>query len=255
MCTSKIPPEGVHVYNAFLHAHTSARKMKVRHFRNGKELPWIVNDENYDFNYQTNRVLNNEVLLLPGDQLISECTYDTMWKNGSSVIGGHSTTDEMCMVFLAYYPAVDAWNLIGCQDAMQRNNLLNFLGIERLGSGNDPIVQAPAELKDLRFSEVVERFPWTDESRAEYEWIQRYGPHGGICLPLGPVPMVGFYPHTEEYTVPDQCSPNGIESSLPPGGGPSTIVPPGDYNDSDSLKIAKFQFTLLVLFSLTLYQF
>lgn len=31
--------------------------MRIRHFRGNSELPWIINDENYDFNYQTNRRL------------------------------------------------------------------------------------------------------------------------------------------------------------------------------------------------------
>ena len=63
------PAEGVTAYNAFLHAHTSARGMRIRHFRDGVELPWMISDENYDFNYQTNRRFPQEVKILPGDQI------------------------------------------------------------------------------------------------------------------------------------------------------------------------------------------
>ena len=45
------------------------RKLKLRHFRDGKELPWIANDDNYDFNYQQNHPLANPVKVLPGDQM------------------------------------------------------------------------------------------------------------------------------------------------------------------------------------------
>jgi len=43
--------------------------MKLRHFRNGKELPWILNDPHYDFDFQQNAHLPKEVTVLPGDQL------------------------------------------------------------------------------------------------------------------------------------------------------------------------------------------
>jgi len=43
--------------------------MRIRHYRNGKELPWIINDENYDFNYQTNRRLPEPVTIMRGDQI------------------------------------------------------------------------------------------------------------------------------------------------------------------------------------------
>ncbi len=73
--------------------------MRIRHYRAGYELPWIINDENYDFNYQTNRRLPKEVTILPGDQITAECVYDTHWKNGDTVLGGSSTDDEMCRWF------------------------------------------------------------------------------------------------------------------------------------------------------------
>jgi len=45
----------------------------VRHFRNGTELPWLDYDEHYDFDFQQNKPLVNEIVVLPGDQL----TYGT----------------------------------------------------------------------------------------------------------------------------------------------------------------------------------
>ena len=45
------------------------RKLKIRHFRNGKELPWLASDDNYNFDYQQNRPLLEEVKIFPGDQL------------------------------------------------------------------------------------------------------------------------------------------------------------------------------------------
>lgn len=43
--------------------------MLFRHFRNGTELPWIGQDKHYDFDYQENRPLTENVNILPGDQM------------------------------------------------------------------------------------------------------------------------------------------------------------------------------------------
>lgn len=45
------------------------RKLRLRHFRNGTELPWLATDDNYDFDFQQNRPLLEEITILPGDQL------------------------------------------------------------------------------------------------------------------------------------------------------------------------------------------
>lgn len=45
--------------------------MKFHHFRGNKELPWIVNDETFSFNYQQYRVLNEHVKIYPGDLLVA----------------------------------------------------------------------------------------------------------------------------------------------------------------------------------------
>ena len=37
------------------------RKARLRHFRNGTELPNIANDDAYDFDFQEYRVLKEEV--------------------------------------------------------------------------------------------------------------------------------------------------------------------------------------------------
>lgn len=47
----------------------AGRKERIRHFRGDEELPFIANDEHYDFNYQNNRHFRTELKLLPGDHL------------------------------------------------------------------------------------------------------------------------------------------------------------------------------------------
>jgi len=179
--------------------------MRIRHYRNGSELHWIINDENYDFNYQTNRRRPEEVLILPGDQITAECIYDTNWKGGKSVIGGQSTDDEMCMVFLAYYPEIP--ELVGCQDEPDIQAMLDFLGIQAVdrSSGSDPEVTVPEELKGKLFSEVVEEFDWTAEKREQYQLLHQFGNHSTTCQPQN-YKVVGTYPSGNIYEPPPkQC--------------------------------------------------
>ena len=49
------------VFSAFLHTHLLGVGLRIRHFRNGTELPYLASDMNYDFNYQEQRFLNPEV--------------------------------------------------------------------------------------------------------------------------------------------------------------------------------------------------
>lgn len=47
----------------------SGRRMRLRHYRDGKELPWLSSDDNYNFDYQQNRPILEEIKIFPGDQL------------------------------------------------------------------------------------------------------------------------------------------------------------------------------------------
>ena len=53
--------------------------------------------------------ITNNITILPGDDLILECYYNSMNRD-SMTWGGTSTLDEMC-VFLFVYPKQDA---VGC---------------------------------------------------------------------------------------------------------------------------------------------
>lgn len=77
-CTENaIPKDGINVILTLVHAHLSGRKIRLRHFRKGKELPRVAEDNNYDFNYQQSRPLKKEVKILPGDDFMVECEYNT----------------------------------------------------------------------------------------------------------------------------------------------------------------------------------
>jgi hypothetical protein len=59
----------------------------------------------------------------------TECTYDSTWNNGKSVIGGYATTAEMCNTFLWYYPKIP---LEFCTSTFNKPALMETLGIESI---------------------------------------------------------------------------------------------------------------------------
>ena len=67
------------VIGVIFHGNDIAREMKLRHFRNNVELPWIDSDKNYDSFYQSVRLfeqpvtIENQVSYI--FQYISECPF------------------------------------------------------------------------------------------------------------------------------------------------------------------------------------
>lgn len=81
-CTSECTSHGIQdgpikFFSGVLHSHLAARKMRLRHIRNGQELPVLMEDNNYDFNFQSSRIPKSEFEVLPGDELLLECDYET----------------------------------------------------------------------------------------------------------------------------------------------------------------------------------
>jgi len=71
------PQTGIRLVSVVLHSHLAGKKLRLRHIREGRELPPVAEDSNYDFKYQQARVLPQEVSVLPGDELVTECVYQT----------------------------------------------------------------------------------------------------------------------------------------------------------------------------------
>lgn len=77
-CTSLgLPEQGVHAFGNLLHLHVLGKALKLRHIREGKELVPIDRNDNYDFDYQQLWILENEMHIMPGDDLYLECHYES----------------------------------------------------------------------------------------------------------------------------------------------------------------------------------
>lgn len=152
-CTRNgLPATGMKIYSVLLHAHLSGRRIILRHIRDGKELPPIAEDNNYDFSYQQYRFLREEVTVLPGDELIVECDFNTTDKD-DFVYGGLSTRREMCESFMYYYPKT---TMLDCRSQPEFYSYFNGLGIENVSGSvlNDLALpynpsSLPEHLRDL----------------------------------------------------------------------------------------------------------
>jgi hypothetical protein len=84
------------------HMHEIGIHMKsvVRRGGTGPEIN--VFDESFQFDYQTNYMMDPPVVLEPGDVITSTCTW--MNKSNATVGFGQSTKAEMCYQFALAYP-------------------------------------------------------------------------------------------------------------------------------------------------------
>ncbi|KAI4495678.1 hypothetical protein M0802_008513 [Mischocyttarus mexicanus] len=98
-----LPQNGIHVFGSQLHTHLTGTKVITRHFRDGEELPHLNYDNHYSTHFQEIRLLPKPVTILPGDSLITTCTYNTMQRDNIT-LGGFAISDEMCVNYIHYYP-------------------------------------------------------------------------------------------------------------------------------------------------------
>jgi len=154
-CTESLLPEtGINVIATLLHAHNIGAALNFRQIRDGQELPPIDSNWNYDFDYQQTVVLKEEAQILPGDELILDCYYNSSARS-TWTYGGPATTEEMCWVFVTYYPALQwygagSWKTEAALSAwMSDAQQAGFL------SGNATDIQTGFDDGSLRWDDLV----------------------------------------------------------------------------------------------------
>ncbi|XP_040217656.1 putative DBH-like monooxygenase protein 2 [Rana temporaria] len=115
------PVEDFHVNTFLLHGHLTVQSIRIMHYRNGTLIGSLGEDKRYDFNFQQVRDLPGVITVQMGDQIVVECSSSTPDREGVT-FGGPSTTNEMCVVFLFYYPVVPiaaCWSLLDIQHVVE----------------------------------------------------------------------------------------------------------------------------------------
>ncbi|CAG5122416.1 unnamed protein product, partial [Candidula unifasciata] len=103
--------------------HECTQRVFTKHVRKGRELSELNRDNHYSPHFQEIRRLAQTVNVLPGDDLITTCEYDTSARPLATV-GGFSISDEMCVNYIHYYPKSE---LEVCKSSVQTHELDTFM--------------------------------------------------------------------------------------------------------------------------------
>ncbi|CAG0900730.1 unnamed protein product [Darwinula stevensoni] len=215
-CSSKctataFPSGGIHIFSGLLHSHLIGRKLRVRLFRNGKELPWLLNDDNYDFNFQQARVLREPVTLLRylAFHLFPECYYNS--SNRKSVtVGGFGTQEEMCLAFFQYYPAQ---KIASCLSLPNYEKLFALLRISNvwLDSKDGYEYMVSNNGKNQTLVDYLDQLDWSHFDIEGLQRLLRYDPHKELCSNNdGDLILTKQYRYKERETLDTRDSPQFI---------------------------------------------
>lgn len=140
-CTAKctetaLPPGGIYVFASQLHTHLAGRGVRTVLVRSGREVEMVQEDQHFSTHYQTIRVLRKMVNVLPGDVLITKCTYNTEDRSKPTV-GGFGIMEEMCVNYIHYYPRTQ---LELCKTHIDAGYLQKYFNFINRFHGNDQCV-------------------------------------------------------------------------------------------------------------------
>ncbi|KAL6762522.1 PHM/PNGase F domain-containing protein [Haematococcus lacustris] len=172
-CTAKLA-QPLTMFWSFLHMHETGKAISTRHFRNGTELPPVGLKRVWDFNHQgSETVPRDSMQLLPGDSLVTQCSYDSTTRTEVTRFG-EGTMDEMCFTFIMYYPLVSKFDICStnkgranttaiCTDSKTLSSLRADGGFASAGSGNtapSEEAEARAQLKQLQAAGALVNATW-----------------------------------------------------------------------------------------------
>ncbi|XP_043470851.1 tyramine beta-hydroxylase [Leptopilina heterotoma] len=165
-----LPQSGIKIFGSQLHTHLTGTKVVTRHVRNGEELPLLNYDYHYSTHFQEIRLLPEHVTILPGDSLITTCTYNTMTRNNIT-LGGFAISDEMCVNYVHYYPNT---RLEVCKSAISDDALRTYFRYmhewENQGTSNEKGI-----------SENYKSIEWTRVRTAALHDLYEAAPLGMQC--------------------------------------------------------------------------
>ncbi|XP_072228027.1 dopamine beta-hydroxylase [Leuresthes tenuis] len=157
-CTSKctqiaLPPRGIFIFASQLHTHLAGRGVRTVLVKGGKELEVVQEDQHFSTHYQTIRVLRKMVNVLPGDVLITKCTYNTEDRSNPTV-GGFGIMEEMCVNYVHYYPRTQ---LELCKSHVDPGYLQKYFSFINRFHGNDQCVCG-----EVSVTEQYSQLHWDD---------------------------------------------------------------------------------------------
>ncbi|XP_042863898.1 DBH-like monooxygenase protein 1 homolog [Penaeus japonicus] len=225
-----MPETGIKVYQVFLKAHALARNIRVRHFRDDKELPPLVQDDYYDSNFHYAMQLQEERTILPSDHITTECTYDSTSRSNTT-FSGYGADSELCLAVLSYYPR---HSLVECTSSTYHDVLKEVLGIKQFQNEQNLLVTSQSrEPMDLRlpkrntdFRAFVNGLTWSEVDLEALEEQLSRGTHVARCMRRGGVPAQAIklktsYPEAAPYAAPELACPRMLGQKIQHAGASS----------------------------------
>ncbi|XP_033727098.1 peptidylglycine alpha-amidating monooxygenase-like [Pecten maximus] len=105
-CSSLLLTGPVYITMANSHMHYLGRKQTFQQYRNGVWIRDISNIDGFQYDAITEYHFDPPIEVLPGDELRTTCTYQTVSRD-KTTFEGEGTSDEMCFVFLRIFPAAN----------------------------------------------------------------------------------------------------------------------------------------------------
>lgn len=105
-CTRNLLQGDIYVTDAANHMHYLGKKMYLQHYRDGTFLRNLTNDLEYSYDTPKFFEYPDPITLKPGDMVRTTCYFSAPDKKVTT-FEGDSTSDEMCLGFLTFYPATN----------------------------------------------------------------------------------------------------------------------------------------------------
>ena len=157
-----LPEQKITFFGVLLHMHALGRQIWVDVIRatdTESTDPEVLGDDCfYDYNFQQIQMID-PFELYPGDRIKSHCVFDSTGRD-MVTLGGDATSDEMCVAFGIYYPAVSGVTKCiesvthGVQDADGRNEC-GFIGDESVDESVEEGVDEATGLFQLNYAYAI----------------------------------------------------------------------------------------------------
>jgi Copper type II ascorbate-dependent monooxygenase, C-terminal domain/Copper type II ascorbate-dependent monooxygenase, N-terminal domain len=209
-CTGKcnkeaFAPDGINVVGVQMQTHEMGKSMKIGLVRNGTELHPIAQDHNIDSEYLEFRQFEEAVRVMPGDDLIVECAYNSYEKT-KLTLGGFEPQQEICQAMLIYYPRQE--KLTSCQSKLKTRNFLKSLNIDKLRNVPPFAIELPEKYAGKTLEEHLKSYDWRTEldhfervSKTSMVDILCSGAEKKVCFRMAEaslqLKLIGFFPSTD----------------------------------------------------------
>ncbi|NXA34878.1 DOPO hydroxylase, partial [Eudromia elegans] len=202
-CTDKctrlaLPPAGIRVFASQLHTHLAGTSVVTVLAREGRARRVVNADRHYSPHFQEIRMLKELVPVMPGDELITTCTYNTQDRSQATV-GGFGIMEEMCVNYVHYYPQTQ---LELCKSAVDPGYLHRYFNLVNRFN-DEEVCTCPRASVPQQFASV----PWNTFNRDVLRSLYGFAPISVHCNKSSAVRFPGEWEKQPLPTVTELPAP------------------------------------------------